>query len=73
MVKLVKQMGEESKVRVRSARRDAIEELKKGEKESAITEDDLHRLEKEVQTLTDKKIAEIEQHMASKEKEILTV
>jgi len=58
---------------VRSARRDAIEALKKGEKEGLITEDDLHRREKEVQTLTDKKVTEIEQHVASKEKEVLTV
>jgi ribosome recycling factor len=73
MVKLVRQMGEEAKVRVRSARRDAIETLKKGQKESFITEDDLHRLEKEVQTLTDKSVADIDQHIASKEKEVLTV
>ena len=73
MVKLIKQMGEEAKVRVRSARRQALEEIKKGEKDGHITEDDQHRLEKEVQTLTDKKIAEIEQHMVSKEKEVLTV
>ncbi len=73
MVKLVRQMGEEAKVRVRSARRDAIEALKKGQKESAITEDDLHRLEKEVQNLTDKHVADIDQHIVSKEKEILTV
>lgn len=73
MVKLVRQMGEEAKVRVRSARRDAIETLKKGQKDSFITEDDLHRLEKEVQTLTDKSVAEIDQHIASKEKEVLTV
>ncbi len=73
MVKMCKSLAEESRVRVRSARREALEALKKGEKESAITEDDLHRLEKEVQTMTDKKIAEIDQHVASKEKEILTV
>ena len=40
---------------------------------SDITEDDQHRLEKEVQALTDKNIGEIDQHMASKEKEVLTV
>ena len=73
MVKTIKQMAEEARVRVRSARRDGMEALKKGEKDGAITEDDLHRLEKEVQTLTDKKVAEIDQHVASKEKEILTV
>jgi ribosome recycling factor len=73
MVKLVRQMGEEAKVRVRSARRDAMETLKKGQKDSFITEDDLRRLEKEVQTLTDKHVADIDQHIASKEKEVLTV
>jgi ribosome recycling factor len=73
MVKLVKQMGEEAKVRIRSVRRDTLEALKKGEKDGDITEDDLRRLEKEVQTLTDKRIAEIEQHIVSKEKEVLTV
>lgn len=73
MVKLVRQMGEEAKVRVRSARRDALEALKKGQKEGAITEDDLRRLEKEVQNLTDKHVADIDQHIASKEKEVLTV
>lgn len=73
MVKLVKQLGEEGKVRVRSARREGIEALKKAEKDGAISEDDLHRDEKEVQNITDKKVAEIDQHIASKEKEIMTV
>ena len=73
MVKLVRQMGEEAKVGVRGARRDSLEKLKKGQKDSFITEDDLHRLDKEVQNLTDKAVAEIDQHIASKEKEVLTV
>ena len=73
MVKLVKQLGEEGKIRVRSARREALEALKKAEKDGAISEDDLHRDEKEVQAITDKKVIEIEQHIASKEKEVLTV
>ncbi len=73
MVKTIRQMAEESRVRVRSARRDALEALKKGQKDGAITEDDLHRLEKEIQALTDKKVAEIDQHVTTKEKEILTV
>ncbi|MBE7494729.1 MAG: ribosome recycling factor [Verrucomicrobiaceae bacterium] len=73
MVKMCKQLGEEARVRVRSARRHALEALKAGEKDGSITEDDLRRLEKDVQTMTDKKIAEIDQHVISKEKEILTV
>ena len=73
MVKLIKQMAEEARVRVRSARRDGIEALKKAQKDSEITEDDLHRLEKDVQALTDKSVAEIDQHVVSKEKEVMTV
>ena len=73
MVKLIKQMAEESRVRVRASRRDALEALKKSQKDGLITEDDLHRMEKEIQTMTDKKVAEIDQHVTSKEKEILTV
>jgi ribosome recycling factor len=71
MVKMVKQLGEEARVRVRNARRAGLENLKAGEKDGTLTEDDLRRLEKEVQTMTDKKIAEIDQHVVSKE--ILTV
>lgn len=73
MVKLIKQMAEEARVRVRSARRDGIEALKKAQKDSEITEDDLHRLEKDVQALTDKSVGEIDDHVASKEKEVMTV
>jgi len=73
MVKTIRQMAEEARVRVRSARRDALEGLKKSQKDGVITEDDQRRGEKEIQTVTDKKIAEIEQHVVSKEKEVMTV
>jgi ribosome recycling factor len=73
MVKTIKGMAEEARVRVRNARRDVLEALKKQEKDSQITEDDLRRGEKEVQTITDKKIKEIDEHVASKEKELMTV
>ena len=73
MVKSIKGMAEEARVRVRSARRDGLELLKKLEKDGQITEDDLRRAEKEVQTITDKKIKEIDDHLASKEKELMTV
>lgn len=73
MVKLVKQLAEEAKVRVRSGRRDALEALKKAEKDGHISEDDLRRSEKEVQNITDKKVADIDQHVISKEKEVMTV
>ena len=73
MVKLVKQLAEEGKVRVRSCRRDSLESLKKAEKDGLISEDDLRRDEKAVQGLTDKFIGVIDQHVASKEKEVMTV
>jgi ribosome recycling factor len=73
MVKMVKSMAEEARVRVRSARREALELLKKHEKDGEITEDDLRRGEKEVQTITDKKIKEVDEHVMSKEKELTTV
>jgi ribosome recycling factor len=73
MVKLVKGQAEDGKVRIRSVRRDALESLKKAEKEGAISEDDLHRTEKEVQQLTDKFVADIDKLVISKEKDIMTV
>jgi ribosome recycling factor len=73
LVKAIKQMAEEARVRVRSARRDGMDALKKGEKEGVITEDDLHRFEKEVQNLTDKAIKDIDHHVETKEKELMTV
>jgi ribosome recycling factor len=73
MVKTIKGMAEEARVRVRSARRDVLELLKKQEKDGEITEDELRRSEKEVQTMTDKKTREIDEHLTSKEKELMTV
>lgn len=71
LVKTVKHMVEEAKVAIRNVRRDAIEKLKKLEKDHVITEDDLHRNQKEIQDLTDKSTEEIEKVLAAKEKEIL--
>ncbi|MEI8233682.1 MAG: ribosome recycling factor [Verrucomicrobiota bacterium] len=73
LCKTVKVMAEEARVRIRSARRDGMDGLKKLEKESAITEDDLRALEKEVQTLTDKSVKAIDTALATKEAEILKV
>ncbi len=73
LVKTVKKYSEEAKVQVRNARRDAMDEYKKKQKASEITEDDLKGIEKDIQTLTDKFISEIETITAAKEKEILEV
>jgi len=65
--------AENSKVAVRSIRRDANEKLKAMKKKSEITEDDLKDMEKAVQDLTDKFIKEIDKIAAAKEKEILEI
>ena len=73
IVKDVKKMGEESKVHIRSIRRDAIEKIKAMKKNGELTEDDVKIGEEKIQKLTDKKIKEIDDQIAVKEKEILTV
>ena len=71
--KLIKSMGEKCKVSIRNIRRDANEELKKLLKEKKIGEDDEKSFEKNVQNITDKHIAIVEEKVASKEKEIMTI
>jgi ribosome recycling factor len=73
MVKQVKKMGEEGKIAVRNARRDANESLKKLLKDKAISEDDEKHGEKEIQTLTDDFVAKIDKVIADKEKELLEI
>ena len=73
LVKTVKKYSEEAKVQVRNVRRDALEDFKDLKKKSEITEDDLKAAEKDIQTLTDKFIKEIDDITAAKEKEILEV
>ena len=71
LTKLLARKAEESKVVIRNYRRDAIEALKKQEKASEITEDDLKKLTKEVQDITDKYIKKIDEVYKVKEKEVL--
>ena len=73
MVKQVKKMGEEGKIAVRNARRDANEALKKLLKDKAVSEDDEKRGEKEIQELTDDYVARIDKIVADKEKELLEI
>jgi len=73
LVKGVKQMGEEARVRIRSARREGIDLIKKAQKEGAISEDDLGSYEKEVQKLTDQFVKKIDEALAAKEADILKV
>lgn len=71
--KAVRKMGEDAKVAVRSARRDANDGLKKLEKNKDISEDELKRGEKEVQELTDSYVSRIDDLVAHKEKEIMEI
>lgn len=73
LVKLVKKFGEDSKVAIRNVRRDANDHLKKEEKDKNISEDDLKRLEGEVQDATNDHTKKIDELIEHKEKEIMEV
>ncbi len=73
LVKGIKQMSEEARVRLRSARRDGIDTMKKAQKDGSISEDDLETYEKEIQKLTDSFARKIDEATAHKEAEILKV
>ncbi|MBD9916476.1 ribosome recycling factor [Enterococcus faecalis] len=73
LAKDVKKEAENSKVAVRNVRRDAMDELKKAQKNGDITEDELRSFEKDVQKLTDDSIKNIDAIIAEKEQELLEV
>jgi len=73
MTKLVRNEGESAKIAVRNLRRDANESVKKLVKDKLASEDDQKRAEADVQKVTDKHIAEIDQLVSGKEQEIMAV
>jgi len=73
LTKVLKNMGEKSRVAVRNIRREANEELKKKLKEKVISEDENKNFEKSIQKLTDQNIENIEKILSEKEKEILQI
>ncbi len=73
LVKEIKKTAEESKVAIRSIRRDGIEKAKTMQKNGEMTEDELRAAEDNIQKLTDRKIDEIDKVLDNKEKEIMTV
>ena len=73
LVKSVKKIGEESKVSIRSIRRDAMDSVKEQKKNNEITEDEVKSSEAEIQKITDKFIEEIDKIIANKEKEIMQI
>ncbi len=73
MVKLIKKIGEDSKVAIRNSRRDSNEEVKKAEKAKTVTEDESKKFQEQIQKKTDEKIAEVDKLIGAKEKEIMTI
>ncbi len=73
LVKQTKTLGEESKVAIRNIRRDAIDECKKMQKNSEITEDDLKSNEQDIQKITDKYTDIVDNRLDEKEKEIMEI
>ena len=73
LIKKAKAAGEQAKVVVRNARRDGIEVLKKAQKNDGMSEDTEKEAEAEVQKLTDKNVKHVDEVVAAKEKEIMTV
>ena len=73
LTKLVRKGAEEAKVAIRSIRRDAMDQFKKLEKDSQITEDDRAKAEKKMQEVTDNAIKGVDDLCAKKEKEIMEV
>ena len=70
LIKILKNMGEKTKIAIRNIRREANEELKKKLKEKEISEDENKNFEKNIQKLTDNNIQNIEKILSEKEKEI---
>jgi ribosome recycling factor len=72
IVKSCWKMAEEAKVAVRQVRRDALDHLKKAEKDEGFSEDDRRRAEEDIQRMTDRFVKEIDQIASRKENEIMT-
>lgn len=73
LVKNIKKAGEESKVAIRSIRRDANDKFKSLKKDGDISEDDFKKAEDDIQKVTDSYVKEIDKIIADKEKEIMSI
>lgn len=73
LVKVVRKMAEECKVKQRNSRREANEQLKALKKDNEISEDELYGFQEEVQKLTDRSIERTDVILAAKEKEIMEI
>ena len=72
-VRDIKKYGEDAKIAIRNARRDKNEIVKKAEKAKEISEDDSKKYQDQIQKVTDKFVAQVDEVMGTKEKEILSV
>ncbi|MBI2995271.1 MAG: ribosome recycling factor [Candidatus Melainabacteria bacterium] len=73
LVKLIKKLAEDGKIGIRNLRRDALELIKKLEKEKQVSEDESKKQQEQIQKLTDKHSKEIDELSINKEKEVMTV
>jgi ribosome recycling factor len=73
LVKIAGKLSEEGKVAIRNIRRDGIDAIRKQEKNHDIPEDEARDLQEQIQKATDKSISKIDELLAAKEKDILTV
>lgn len=73
LVKVVRKLAEDYRVSLRSERRDSMEKLKKTEKAGEIAEDEAHKQEGEIQRMTDLYVKKVDELLAAKEHEMLTV
>ncbi|NMB29966.1 MAG: ribosome recycling factor [Clostridiales bacterium] len=73
LVRLVSKYGEESKISVRNVRREALDKFKQMKKDSEITEDELKGIEKSVQNITDDYVKKIDDIVAEKQEEIMSI
>jgi len=73
LAKLAGKYAEQQRIAVRNVRRDAMDDLKKAEKDNAITQDEHKRMETEVQKLTDEAIKRVDEALKTKEQEIMQV
>ena len=72
-VKDIKKVGEDAKIAIRNSRREQNDVVKKAEKSKEISEDDLKKFQEEIQKVTDKFVAQVDEIMSAKEKEVLSI
>lgn len=73
LTKIASKYAEEGRISIRNVRRDGMEHLKKMEKDGEISEDEQHRLNAEAQKITDEHIKKVDELLAQKQKDIMTV